>query len=129
MRYSIQRIDDGTHIMHVNTLEEAQNFLKKYPECECVSTNTSCVIVRYCEPSGPHGYGHSEESFRTYGETNQCFINLRKWVNSTARIFGPDYRNIRDFFKHCSVEVNGKDLTSVFIYSINKLITKDYLYI
>ena len=127
--YSIQRIDDGTHIMHVNTVEEAQGFLKKYPECECVSTNTSCVIVRYSEPSGPHGYGHSEESFRTYGGIIRCFINLRKWVNEIVRTFGPDYRDIQDFFRHCSVEVNGKDLTSVFIDDINKLVNKNYLYI
>lgn len=127
--YSIQRIDDGTHIMHVNTIEEAQDFLKKYPECECVSTNTSYVIVRYFEPSGPHGYGHSEESFRTYGGIVRCFINLRKWVNEIVRTFGPNYRDIQDFFRHCSVEVNGKDLTSAFIADINKLITKKYLYI
>lgn len=127
--YSIQRRDDGVHIMHVNTIEEANKFLQQYPEYEAVSTNTSCIVVRYTELGGPWGYGHQEESFRTYGETNQCFINLRKWVNSTARIFGPDYRDIQDFFRHCSVEVNGEDLTSVFIYNVNKLITKEYLYI
>ena len=127
--YSVQRRDNGVHIMYVNTIEEAQDFLKKYPECECVSTATSCIVVRYTELGGPHGYGHAEESFRTYGGIVRCFINLRKWVNSTTRVFGPDYKDILNFFRHCSVEVNGKDLTSVFMNDINKLVNRNYLYI
>lgn len=127
--YSVQRRDNGVHIMYVNTIEEANKFLQKYPEYEAVPTNTSCIVVRYTELGGPWGYGHQEESFRTYGGIIRCHINLRKWVNGTIRLFGPDYREIKDFFRHCSVEVNGKDLTSAFIADINKLITKKYLYI
>ena len=129
MCYSIQRIDDGTHIMYRDTIEEAQDFLKKYPDYEAVPTNTSCIVVQYTELGGPWGYGHQEESFRTYGGIIRCHINLRKWVNEIIRTFGPDYRDIQDFFRHCSVEVNGKDLTSVFIDDINKLVNKNYLYI
>lgn len=127
--YSIQRRDDGTHIMHVDTIEEANKFLQKYPEYEAVPTNTSCVVVQYTELGGPWGYGHQEESFRTYGGIIRCYINLIKWINEIIRTFGPDYRDIQDFFKHCSIEVNGKDLTSTFIDRINKVITKEYLYI
>ena len=127
--YSIQRRDNGVHIMHVDTIEKAQNFLKKYPECECVSTNTSYVIVRYCKPSGPYGYGHSEESFRTYGGIIRCYINLIKWVNDIIRTFGPDYREIKEFFKYCHLEINEENKTTEFLEYINKMITKKYLYI
>lgn len=127
--YSVQRKDNGAHIMNMDTIEEAQDFVKHYPECEYVSTNTSCVIVWYCEPSGPYGYGHTEESFRTYGGIIRCYINLIKWVNDTIRTFGLDYREIKEFFRYCHLEVNEENKTTEFLEYINKLITKEYLYI
>ena len=127
--YSIQWRDNGAHIMHMDTIEEAQDLIKHYPECEYVSTNTSCVIVWYCEPSGPYGYGHSEESFRTYGGIIRCYINLIKWVNDTIRTFGPDYREIKEFFKYCQLEINEENKTTESLEYINKMITKKYLYI
>ena len=127
--YSVQRKDNGVHIMHVDTIEEAQNFVKHYPECEYIPTNTSCIIVRYCEPSGPYSYGHAEESFRTYGGIIRCYINFIKWVNSIIRLFGPDYREIKDFFKYCHLEVNEEDRTTDFLNYIDKLITRKYLFI
>lgn len=127
--YSIQRRDDGTHIMHVGTIEEAQDFLKKYPDYEAVPTNTSCIVVRYAELGGPWGYGHAEESFRTYGGIIRCYINLIKWINDAIRTFGPDYREIKEFFKYCHLEVNEENKTTEFLEYINKMITKKYLYI
>ena len=127
--YSIQRKSNGANIMNVSTGEEAQELLKKNPEFEIVPTNTSCIIVRYTELGGPNGYGHDEESFRTYGGITRCFINLMKWVNETIRTFGPDYREIKDFFKHCSIEVNGEDQTSSFMDKIHEIVSKEYLYV
>lgn len=120
--YAIQRVDNGEVIDYCETLEQAKYWLSlENPKFEVVSTKLSKITVVYTELGGPNGYGHQEESFVTYGGITRCIINLYKWVQRTTSIFGPDARDIRDYFRRCSVNVNGKDKTEWFISQLEKL--------
>lgn len=81
----------------------------------------SKIIVQYTELGGPWGYGHQEESFATYGALLPCIRRLIKWMQSTARTFGPDPREIRDFFKNCRLYINGENKSEWLWEQINKL--------
>ena len=115
-RYAIQRISNGEVVEKVDKKEDAKWFLETYPEVfELIDIqNLSCVVVDYAEVGGPWGYGHQEESFRTYGSLVRCMINLEKFVQEYTRTFGPDPHDIYDYFRHCSLTVNGKDRTEWF---------------
>lgn len=122
--YAVQRKDNGQVVDYCETKEQSKWWLDHYEFLEVVSTNLSHVEVSYAELGGPNGYGHQEESFATYGGLLRCIINLYKWMQETARVFGPDARDIRDFFRHCSLYVNGQDKTDWLIKQIDKLTIK-----
>ena len=124
--YAIQRKDNGQLVDYCETREQAKWWLDHYSFLEVVNiNNTSKVIVTYTELSGPSGYGHQEESFVTYGGITRCITNLCKWMQETIRTFGPDARDIRDFFRHCSLQVNDKNKTDWLLQQIYKLNIKE----
>ena len=120
--YAIQRLDNGQVFDFCETREQASYWLNmNSPKFELVPTNLSHIVVTYTELGGPHGYGHQECSFETYGGITRCIINLYKWTQSQTSIFGPDLRDIKDYFKNCRVEVNGKDKSEWLLEQINKM--------
>lgn len=123
MKYAIQH-SSGQLIDYCDTIEQAQWFINK--GCELVEiAHASKVLVEYTELGGPWGYGHQEPSFETYGSIKRCISNLYKWMQNTASVFGSDARDIRDFFRHCSLYINGKDKTQWLLNQIDKLNMKE----
>lgn len=120
--YAIQRIDNGQVFDYCKTPEQATYWLNmNNPKFELVPTNTSSIVVTYTELGGPHGYGHQEESFATYGGIKRCIINLYKWMQRESSIWGPNSRDIKDYFKKCSVIINGENKTEWFLSQIDKI--------
>jgi len=121
MKYKYAILHNGQVIDYCNTPEQAEHWLSE-PNTEMVEiAKASKVRVEYTELSGPWGYGHQEESFATYGALLPCIRRLIKWMQSTARTFGPDPREIKDFFRHCRLYVNGKDKSEWLWEQMNKL--------
>ena len=123
MKYAIQLRTNGSVLDYSDSLEEIQQIMASSSHnLEIVDTTTASVIkVTYTELGGPNGYGHSEVSFITYGGIKKCARNLIKWMQETARIFGPDAREIKDFFKYCSLEVNHQDKSNWLREQVKKL--------
>lgn len=121
MRYAIQFKSNGRIIDYCETQEQADFWLKNYPVEIVDTTKTSKITVWYTELSGPWGYGHQEESFATYGGLKRCIINLINWMKSEARVWGPDARDIKDYFRHCSLTVNNTDKTQWLLNQIDKI--------
>ena len=110
---AIQAVTNGHLIDYCETKEQAQWFLDQPEKFELIDVEHSSKIeVIYTELGGPSGYGHQESSFTTHGGLLRCVRNLIKWMQDSARIFGPDARDIRDFFQHCNLYVNGEDKSS-----------------
>ena len=118
--YAIQLKVSGQLVYCCDTQKEAINFARTNPNLEVINTNNSLkVSVIYTELGGPQGYGHQEESFCSYGSLNRVVSNLFKWAKETTSVFGPNYIDIKDFFKNCKVRliVNNQeeiDLTETF---------------
>lgn len=125
MRYAIQFKNNGVVVDYCDTKEQAQYWLNNYPVELVDTSNASKVIVQYTELSGPWEYGHQEESFATYGGLKRCIINLYKWIQNEVRVWGPDVRDIRDYFRHCHLSVNGEDKTQWLLRQIDKLSLKE----
>lgn len=125
--YAIQRKNNGQLIDYCETIDQAEWWLDHYPPLlEVVDINhASKITVTYTELSGPSGYGHQEESFVTYGGIKRCVTNLYKWMQETAKTFGLDARDIKDFFRHCSLQVNGTNRTDWLLKQVDKLNTKE----
>ena len=124
MRYAIQFKDNGRVIDYCETREQAEHWLNNY-QVEIVDTTKSAkVTVTYTELGGPWGYGHQEESFATFGALLPCVRNLIKWMLETARTFGPDARDVKDFFRHCSLYVNDTNKTQWLLGQVDKIDTK-----
>ena len=125
MRYAIQHKHSGQLIDYCDTKEQVQKWLNSYHMIEAVDIDhASKLSVQYTELGGPWGYGHQEDSFITYGGLKRCVINLTKWMQSIARTFGPDARDVRDFFRHCRLYINGEDKSSWLFSQIDKIDTK-----
>lgn len=124
-KYAIQFKDSGQVIDYCNTEEQAEYWLKNHPVELIECSKASKLSVCYTELSGPWGYGHQEESFATFGGIKRCIINLYKWMQSEASVWGPDVRDIRDYFRHCSITINGQDKTQWLLNQIDKLSIKE----
>lgn len=119
---AIQHKVSGQLVDYCDTMEQAQPLLDWNSELEVVDTaNASKVEVIYTELGGPWGYGHQEPSFTTHGGLLPCIRHLIKWMQNTARTFGPDARDIKDFFRHCNLCVNGEDKSEWLWEQMNKL--------
>ena len=124
MKYAIQFKDSGRVIDYCETLEQAEYWLNDYPVEVVDTTKSSKITVTYTELGGPWGYGHQEESFATYGGLKRCIINLINWMKSETSVWGPDTKDIKDYFRHCSLYVNGKNKTQWLLGQIDKIDTK-----
>lgn len=110
MKYAIQHKVSGQLVDYCATMEEAQSLLNWSSELEVVDTaNASKIEVIYTELGGPWGYGHQEPSFTTYGSLLPCIRRLCKWMQEEARLWGPNPRDIKDYFKNCRLYVNGEN--------------------
>ena len=124
MKYAIQLKENGRVIDYCETKEQAKYWLSNHP-VELVDTSkASKVSVEYTELGGPWGYGHQEESFATFGALKNCISNLYKWMQDEARIWGPDARDVRDYFRHCSLTINGEDKTSWLLRQVDRINVK-----
>ena len=124
-KYAIQNKESGQLMDYCDTEEQVQWWLGNYQIVEIVDINhASKIIVTYTELGGPWGYGHQEEPFTTYGGLKACISNLCKWMQSTASTFGPDARDVKDFFRHCSLYVNDTNKTQWLLGQIGKIDNK-----
>lgn len=121
MRYAIQSKNNGQVIDYCDIKEQAEYWLKNHPVELVDTTISSKLTVIYTELGGPYGYGHQEDSFTTYGGLKHCIANLCKWMQSTARTFGPDAREVKDFFRHCKLYINDQDRSSWLLSQIDKI--------
>lgn len=107
---AVQHKVSGQLIDLCETRDQAQFWTSHYKEVELVdTTNASKIEVIYTELGGPWGYGHQEPSFTTYGGLLPCIRRLISWMQKEVRVWGPDPRDVRDYFKHCRLYVNGED--------------------
>jgi hypothetical protein len=120
-RYAIQSKCNGQVIDYCNTQEQAEYWLKNHPVELVDTTKASKLSVTYTELGGPWGYGHQEESFITYGGLKRCIINLYNWMKSEASIWGPDVREVKDYFRHCSLYINNENKTQWLLNQIDKI--------
>lgn len=112
---------NGQTIDYCDTPAQASYWMSEGPVELVEIANASKVVVQYTELSGPWGYGHQEESFATYGALLPCVRRLYKWIQEQARFWGPDPREIRDYFKYCRLYINGEDKSEWFFEQVNKL--------
>ena len=106
---------------------KAQSYISAPTEVVDTS-NASHIEVHYAELGGGWGYGHSEVSFETYSPLVKGICALYNWMKSTARVFGPDWRDVRDYFSNCRLSINGKDYTD-WLLKQNDSIHKDMMFI
>lgn len=110
MKYAILSKSNGQLMDYCESIEQADWFVNQPDKFELVdTTHSSKIEVIYTEFGGPWGYGHQEPSFTTYGGLLPCIRRLYKWMQEEARVWGPDSRDIRDYFKNCRLYVNGED--------------------
>lgn len=91
-------------------------------------SKASSIKVYYTEMGGSSGYGHQEVSFEMYGGIVTCLHCLGNWAKDIQSTFGPDYRDIRDFFKQCRCYVNGEDKSEWFWKVFEDTLKKDMIY-
>ena len=121
-KYAIQHKISGQVIDYCETKDQAKWFLNQPDKFELVdTTHSSKIEIIYTELGGPNDYGHQEPSFTTYGGLLPCIRRLYKWMQEEARVWGPDPRDIRDYFKNCRLYVNGEDKFEWFYQQYQKL--------
>ena len=122
MKYAILLKSNGQLMDYCESIEQAEWFVNQPDKFELVdTTHSSKIEVIYTELGGPWGYGHQEPSFTTYGGLLPCIRRLISWMQSIARTFGPDPRDIRDYFKNCRLYINGEDKFDWFYQQYSKL--------
>ena len=110
MKYAILHKTSGQLMDYCESIEQAKWFTDQPDLFELVDTaHASKVEVIYTELGGPWGYGHQEPSFITYGGLLPCIRRLCKWMKEEAHTWGPDPRDIYDYFRNCRLYVNGED--------------------
>lgn len=109
-KYAVLQKKSGQLHCTCETMEQVNTVLSiKKAEWEVRNISRSSHLkVVYTELGGPWGYGHQEPSFETYGPLLICIIRLYKWMQEESSFWGPDPRDVRDYFKHCSLYINGK---------------------
>ena len=118
---AIQTIQNGQVIDYCETKDQASWWLNNQPVEAIDTTLATKVEVIYTELGGPWGYGHQEPSFTTYGGLLKCIRHLINWMKSIANTFGPDPREIKDYFKHCRLYINGDDHSEWLWRQMNKV--------
>lgn len=121
MKYKYAILYKGQLLDYCNTKEQATYWIKTNKVNLVEIANASKIEVVYTELGGPYGYGHQEPSFTTYGGLLPCMRNLIKWMQNTARVFGPNARDIKDYFRHCRLYINGKDKSAWLFKQIDNI--------
>jgi len=122
MKYAILLKSNGQLVDYCDSPEQAKWFTDQSDKFELVdTTHASKIEVVYTELGGPWGYGHQEPSFTTYGGLLSCIRHLISWMQQEARSWGPDPRDIRDYFKNCRLYINGEDCFEWFYNQYSKL--------
>lgn len=121
MKYKYAILYKGQLLDYCNTKEQATYWIKTNKVNLVEIANASKIEVVYTELGGPYGYGHQEPSFTTYGGLLPCIRNLIKWMQNTARVFGPNARDIKDYFRHCRLYINGKDKSAWLFKQIDNI--------
>ena len=121
MKYKYAILYKGQVLDYCNTKEQATYWMKMNKVELVEIANASKVEVIYTELGGPNGYGHQEPSFTTYGGLLPCVRRLYSWMQSEASIWGPDARDIRDYFRHCRLYINGEDKSAWLFRQIDNI--------
>jgi hypothetical protein len=124
MRYAILCKESGDLYTKCEDPNDPQvkRMLEHSPELEVVDTkHTSHLFIHYAEMGGPNGYGYEEPAFETYGSLNDCIRRMLKWMQKEVTFWGPDPRDVRDYFRHCSLTINGKDYTKRWLIEVDKI--------
>lgn len=125
--YAIQHRNTGNLLFEVEHLSDANKILQD-KNLEAIDiTNASKLEVWYTEVGGPNGYGENSPEFITYGSLIRVVINFYRWVQRTTRVLGLDWRDVKDFFRHCHLTINGQDKTSWLIKEVDKLNRKIFI--
>ena len=120
--YAILHKTSGQLVDYCDSPEQAKWFIDQPDVFELVDINKSSKVeVIYTELGGPSSYGHQEPSFTTFGGLLPCIRRLISWMQSEARVWGPDPRDIRDYFKHCRLYINGESKFEWFYSQYNKI--------
>ena len=109
MKYKYAILYNGAVLDYCNTKEQATYWMKMNKVELVEIANASKVEVIYTELGGPNSYGHQEPSFTTYGGILTCIKRLYSWMQNEVSVWGPDARDIRDYFRHCRLYINGED--------------------
>lgn len=121
MKYKYAILYKGAVLDYCNTKEQATHWIKM-DKIELVEiANASKIEVIYTELGGPNGYGHQEPSFTTYGGILTCIKRLYSWMQNEASIWGPDARDIRDYFRHCRLYINGEDKSTWLFKQVDNI--------
>ena len=123
MNYAIQNKITGQVTDYCETLDQSKFWTETYPELEVIpTTDTHHIKVMYTELGGPWGYGHQEESFATYNQSlKRCVANLINWMKRETRTFGPDPRDIKDYFKRCSLYVDKENKSDWLLKQLDEM--------
>jgi len=111
----------GRVIDYCDTPAQATYWMSQGPVELVEVAKASKIVVQYTELSGPWGYGHQEESFATYGSLLTCIRRLYKWIQEQASFWGPDPREIKDFFRHCRLYINEENKSEWLWEQMDKL--------
>lgn len=126
--YALQNMHNGQFIAPFDSKESAKSLMDKYDYLELVDMENSTKIeLNYIELGGPWGYGCNTPEFTTYGGLLKCVRNLIKYLQDSARTFGPDPRDIKDYFRHCHLYVNGEDKSQWLWKQTEKINLKDII--
>ena len=122
MKYAILSKQNGQLMDYCESIEQASWFVNQPDVFELVEiAKASKVEVIYTELGGPNGYGHQEPSFITYGSLLSCIRRLMKWMQEETKVWGPNPRDIKDYFKNCRLYVNGEDMFDWWYNQYQKL--------
>ena len=122
MKYAILSKRNGQLMDYCESIEQASWFVNQPDVFELVEiAKASKVEVIYTELGGPWGYGHQEPSFITYGSLLSCIRRLMKWMQEETKVWGPNPRDIKDYFKNCRLYVNGEDMFDWWYNQYQKL--------
>lgn len=123
MQYAVQLKANGQLVGLFDSLESAKKMVGSVKaELEIIDTTNSCkIVVRYVELGGPNGYGCDCPEFTTYGSLIRAITNLYKWIKESSRTFGPDYREVQAYFRHCYLSVDGVDKTDWLLKQADKM--------
>lgn len=126
LEWAVLRRDNGQLVDKYPTKESADKMTSNAPEYleTAYVANASKLEACYVEMAGPNGYGCNIPEFTTYGGIKRCIINFIKWAIESAKTFGPDARDIADYYRNLRIYVNGESHSDWWYENYPKLVEK-----